>query len=273
MKQLAVAFLFVAAWALPFAPVVATAPSEPDVEVETIINKALERATWAQEQNFEARFRHSMTQRARKFNGDGEVTEDETLVYTVEPYQGVPYAKLLTKDGEPIAGDDLKDEEKRREDFLEMLAEPPKEEEEEEDENSIIFNEELLERFTAELTGIQDLRGRPTFVLEFEPRSGKLPERRQMDKALNKSRGQLWIDQETYEIAKVNFEMKERVRLWWGILGSISEVTGQFEREPVADDVWLNSKVDMYFHVRVLFSTSRRGQTTLWDEFEPVPNE
>ena len=43
MKQLAVAFLFVAAWALPFAPVVATAPSEPDVEVEAIINKALER--------------------------------------------------------------------------------------------------------------------------------------------------------------------------------------------------------------------------------------
>ena len=38
MKQLAVAFLFVAAWALPFAPVVATAPSEPDVEVEAIIN-------------------------------------------------------------------------------------------------------------------------------------------------------------------------------------------------------------------------------------------
>ena len=131
MKQLAVAFLFVAAWALPFAPVVATAPSEPDVEVETIITKALERATWAQEQNFEARVRHSMPQRARKFNGDGEVTEDETLVYTVEPYQGVPYAKLLTKDGEPIAGDDLKDEEKRWEDFLEMLAEPPKEEEEE----------------------------------------------------------------------------------------------------------------------------------------------
>ena len=94
-----------------------------------------------------------------------------------------------------------------------------------------------------------------------------------MDKALNKSRGQLWIDQETYEIAKVNFEMKERVRLWLGILGSISEVTGQFEREPVPDDVWLNSKVDMYFHVRGRFSTSRRGQTTLWNEFEPVPNE
>ena len=60
----------------------------------------------------------------------------------------------------------------------------------------------------------------------------------------------------------------DRVRLWWGILGSISNATGRLERRPVAGDVWLNTEFDVYFHVRVLFRTTRRSTTTQWSEFE-----
>ena len=62
----------------------------------------------------------------------------------------------------------------------------------------------------------------------------------------------------------------ERVRLWWGIVGSISDATGHFEREPIAEDAWLATELDIYFHVRVLFRTTRRGETTHWDQFELV---
>ena len=241
-------------------------------EVRTIIDRALKRAGWAEEQAFEARYRHARAQRTRKFDKHGAVEEDEKLLYRVAPVRGVPYARLVAKNGGPIEGDDLKTERERWHNFLEELDRDPDEDEGDEDEEdeNIVFNDELLDRYTARLDGIRDLRGRPSYVISFEPKPGKLPVRRQIDRALNKSRGELWIDQATYEIARVNFELIGRVRLWWGILGNISDVTGHFEREPIAEDAWLPTEVDIYFHVRVLFSTTRRGETTRWSDFEPV---
>ena len=246
-----------------------TAQSDaPQPEVRALIDTALEQASWARAQDFDTRFRHSMTQRTRKFDGDGEVTDDETRVYAVAPYQGVPYSKLITKNGEPISGDDLVVEERRWEAFLESLDNPA--DEDDADDFEVGFNEELIARYTATLDGIRELRGRPNYVLSFEPRPGKLPVRRRIDYALNKSQGKIWIDQATYEIARVSFQLMERVRLWWGILGSVSNATGQFDRQPIGDDTWVATELDIYFQLRVLFSTTRRSENTRWSEFEPI---
>ena len=247
-------------------------PNTPDTEVRAIIDKALERVAWAEEQAFEPRYRSTMLQRTRTFDRHDEVEEAEQRLYRIEPIRGVPYSRLVSKNGGPVEGDDLRSERERWADFLEALARDPDEDDgdEDDDDQNVVFDDELLERFTANLEGIRDLRGRPTYVVAFQPKPGKLPVRRQIDRALNKSRGELWIDQATYELARVNFELIGRVRLWWGILGSISDVHGRFEREPITEEVWLPTEVDLYFHIRVLFSTTRRGETTHWSDFERV---
>ena len=269
MKHLISTLLLVAVWAGTSAQPFSTARTEPDTDVRDIIDKALARMHWSDEQYYWARYRHSMSRRTRKFNDDGEVTDDQTRVYAVEPYRGVPYAKLISKNGDSVAGDDLAAEKKRWKEFLEALDNPPAEDDEADD-NEIVFNEELIGRYTAELDGIRELRGRPSYVLTFKPKPGKLPVRRRLDHALNKSRGEIWIDQQTYEVARVSFALMERVRLWWGILGSVSEAIGHADRQPVTEDAWLPSELDIYIHVRVLFSTTRRGQISRWGEFEPV---
>ena len=58
----------------------------------------------------------------------------------------------------------------------------------------------------------------------------------------------------------------DRVRLWWGIIGSISDATGRLERRPVADGVWLDTEFDVYFYAPVLFRTTRQSTTTQWSE-------
>ena len=132
----------------------------PDTEVRAIIDEALERSTWAAEQTYEARYRHQMTQRTRKFAGDGEVTEDEKRRYLVAPVGGVPYARLISKNGGPIKGDDLNTERARWHAFLEELGKDPDEKDEaEEEDNSIGFNEELIGRYTVELEGIRSCVG------------------------------------------------------------------------------------------------------------------
>ena len=246
-------------------------PAEPeDPALREIIDRAIERAAWAREEGFETRYRSAMTQRIQQFDGDGEVTDEETLRYEVEPYQGALFNRLTARNGEPLRERDRREQEERWAEFRAEIDDPRKraERERERAEDEIKFDEEVAERYTATLDGVEDLRGRPSFVISFEPRPGNLPVRRRMDHALNKSRGRAWIDRETYEIAQVNFELMERVRLWWGILGSISDATGRLERRPVAGDVWMNTEFDVYFHVRVLFRTTRRNTTTQWSGFE-----
>ena len=133
MKHLAFRLLPVALLAGVAALSASTAQPDPtDTEVRAIIDRALERSTWAEEQAFEARYRHAMVQRTRKFDKQGEVEEDEKLLYRVAPVRGVPYARLVAKNGGPIEGDDLKTERERWQDFLEYLTKDPDEDEDEE---------------------------------------------------------------------------------------------------------------------------------------------
>ena len=86
-------------------PVLGVAGSQPvppdpeDPELRKIIDRAIERATLAEEAGFETRYRRAMTQRVERFDGDGEVTDDETLLYQVEPYRGALFSRLMARDG------------------------------------------------------------------------------------------------------------------------------------------------------------------------------
>jgi hypothetical protein len=56
-----------------------------------------------------------------------------------------------------------------------------------------------------------DLRGRPNHVISFEPRPGKLPVRRRIDHALNRSRGEVWIDTQTRAQSDRQFHVQRQL--------------------------------------------------------------
>ena len=92
--------------------------------------------------------------------------------------------------------------------------------------------------------------------------------RRRSDHALNKARGQIWIDKETYEAARVEFELTGRVRLWWGILGTIMRARGSIDRGPVVGDLWGSLQLETYTDVRVLLRRERRADIRRWHDNE-----
>ena len=55
-----------------------------------------------------------------------------------------------------------------------------------------------------------------------------------MDHALKKSHGGIWIDRDAWEVARVSFQLMERVRWWWGI-GRISDATEHIDRAVVRE--------------------------------------
>ena len=137
----------------------------------------------------------------------------------------------------------------------------------ERNENAIVFDEELVSRYDLTLDAEDRLRNRASHRIAFAPRAGDLPVRRGMDRALNRLRGRIWIDRETREVARVEFELMDRVRLWWGLVGTIHHVRGSFDRGPVLDGSWGILQNEVYTDIRVLFSRSRQASIQRWRDY------
>ena len=254
--------------ALGFA--VGRAPAD-DERARGLIRRALERVAWNGEQQFEIRYRSLMTREVRRFNGDGEVEESDHGDYEVVPVDGAPYERRLSINGRPLSKEELEGEAAREAEFREYLQRMRNgQSEPEDDENEVIFNEELIDRYVFSLVGEEMWRNRPSYKISFQPRDGDLPVRRRVDHALNKARGQVWIDAETFEAARVEFELIDRVRFWWGALGTIAEARGSLDRTPVSDDIWVQIQYETYTDMRVLFRRTRRAELRQWRDHQLV---
>ena len=242
----------------------------PLPRVGDIIERALKRAKWSEGQNPGARYSSLQHASFQQLDESGRVKKQEERVYNVFPIGGVPYRRLVEKDGRALTKEELEEERKRERNFGKRLAQ-------EGDSRSAVaqisFNENLIRRYKAVLQGIEETGGHSFYVLSFRPKSRNLPVRRQIDRALNKAEGKIWIDTEEYEIFRVEFELTEKVKMWWGILGSLSKVKGRLDRVEIGDGLWFPKRFDLYMKGRKLFRSFHFRRKVLWSEFERVPVE
>jgi len=238
-------------------------PAESLPSADEIVARAVERARDSKERGLEDGYSYRMEYSVEKLDPDGEVQERVDDVYRLVRVSGRPYLELVSRDGRELTEEEREEERERRREFEETVRDEGESPEERE---RIEFDGDLVSRYEAELVGIEAVEGRRAYALRYSPRPGPLPERRRIDKVLNRSRGRIWIDRETYEVARLEFEMTDRVRFLW-FLGSVSELRGFYVRQPV-DGVWLPDRGEMYLHARMLFRTSRRRQAARWVDFE-----
>jgi len=247
-------------------------PTETEDDGRAIILRALDRANWNEEQDASSLYRALMTKNIKRFDGRGDVTEEDQGDYEIVPINGVPFERRLTVGDRPLSDEERGWENDRELEFREAIRrsrERGKTNEEEEEDN-ITFNEELISRYTFTLESEEQYRNRPSYRVSFGPRSDRLPVRRRIDYALNKARGTVWIDQKTYEAARVEFELIDTVRLWWGVFGTINRARGSFDRKPVLGDTWARIQFETYTDHRVVFKRTRRSEFRQWREFEWV---
>ena len=264
-----VALLVLALLGLGGGATTAQSSAAADDDARALIFGALQRAVWYEEDNIVGRYRAQMTKRVRRFDGNGDVRTEDVGDYEVAPIDGVPFERRLTIGNRPLSNGERQWEDEREAEFRkELRRRRAQDGEPEEDENAIIFNEDLVARYLFTLEGEERFRDRPSYRIAFEPRPGRLPVRRRIDYALNKARGRVWIDRATYEPARVEFELIDRVRLWWGMLGSIQQARGSLDRGPVLGDVWARIQFESYSDVRVVFRRTRRSEFRQWRDFE-----
>ena len=241
---------------------------DDEAEVRSMVVEAVERMN-EELQTVAGRYGALVTSEDREFDGDGAITEESVVEWEVVPIEGARFRRRLAIDGRPLTAEQHAREAEREAAFRERLRRLRAGEiEPERNETAIEFNEELVSRYDLTLDAEEPLRGRPSQRIAFAPRDGELPVRRPMDRALNKTRGRIWIDSETREVARIEFELIERVRLWWGLVGTIHHFRGSLDRGPVLDGIWASLQDENYGDIRFFFSRSRQASLRRWRDYE-----
>lgn len=219
--------------------------------MEEILARATERSRTMRQEP--PRYEFTRLKRSRTFDKTLNVLTESEAVYRMEWKDGELRARLLSQKGPDSAALREKDDGDR--------AHPRKAPASEGDEKgrSVLFriDESTKERFRFVLAGKEELRSRPTFIVDVLPRTD-LPAHGIEHKVMAKLSGRIWVDQEDYEISKVDVRLTDSVSIGWGgLLGALHTFNFKIDRNRIADGGWVNSAVHLFLHFRQLFEAKR----------------
>jgi len=253
-------------WVGLAAPALAQTP----IDADEIVARSVERARFQREQEADLGYQSVYVMLEESLDGDGQVQETERRTYRRYPLEGAIYDELIAVEGEPLAEKTVREERERREKFLEDVrkrranGQPPQPE----DENAVEFDEDFVSRYRFTLVGEETVDTHPSWMLSFEPRDGDLPVRRRIDHALNNAIGRIWVSQDDYGVARVEFEMSRSVRFWGGIIGTLRNTVGRLQFDRIDEGVWLPVDMNIRLDLRIFFSSIRRRIIMDWQEYQ-----
>jgi hypothetical protein len=113
-----------------------------------------------------------------------------------------------------------------------------------------LMNPDLLNRFDFTLQGRETINGRDALVIDFKPKSGKLPEHSLKERFINKAAGRVWLDEEDAQLVKADLHLTKRVDVLGGLVGSVYKFTCTISRERTDDGLWFTRSTGWHLEGR-----------------------
>lgn len=245
-------------WAASFAgargaPEPAAAEEPPLPEVREFLDHVRENLRSDGTLLSEYTFTEQQTQ--RRLDGKGGVKKTKTELYEVYPSDapGKMYRRLIARDGKPLdpkdlAAQDREQEERAERRRLRLENETPedrekrlaKEEAEKKREREIVNELFLMDELAMEAR--QTIDGRSTIRISFKPRPGYRPASDDA-RAIQKLAGRAWVDEQNYQLVKIEAELLDSVGVGPGGLIRLQKgAQAFFERRRVNDEIWLPAR-------------------------------
>jgi hypothetical protein len=244
--------------------------SSAQIDVHAIV----ERSVQANAQDWNAAPGYDHFERDRQPGGG-------TKTYEVMMILDSPYYRLVAIDGAALPRWQYEQEEQklaavliqRRNESVSERAERIAKYEKGRKRNRLLMDQ-LAKAMNFVFVGEQELNGRQVYVLKATPRADYQPPTMEAE-VLRGMEGELWIDEATFQWAKVQARVIRPVSIE-GFLARVEPGTRfQLEKIPVADDIWLPSHFSMKSQARVLFFFTRKSEEdeTYYDYHEATAGE
>jgi hypothetical protein len=190
-----------------------------------------------------------------RLNSKGGVKKTKTATYEVYPSEGPGrmYRRLVARDGKPLdekelAAQDREQEARAERRRLRLQNETQadrdkrlaKDEAEKKKEREIV--NELFRMDDLVLEGREPIDGRSTILISFKPRPGYKPAEEDA-RAIQKLGGRAWIDEETYQLVKLEATLLDSLGVGPGRLVRLQKGAQAFlERRRVNNEIWLPAR-------------------------------
>jgi hypothetical protein len=190
---------------------------------------------------FKQHYSYTRTRVTEYRNSDGDLKSIEEKTNESQPRAAAPPARPVQTTGRapatPSAGVTLEGENVRGKAF---------------DRNDFLLNPNLLNRFEFTLAGRELINGRPALMVDFQPKSGVLPEQSIKDRFINRTAGRVWVDEQDYALVKVDLHLTQRVNVFGGLVGAVWKCTYSFDRARTDDGFWFVRHVDWHLEGRAV---------------------
>lgn len=193
----------------------------------------------------------------RSLDGNGKVKSTESKTYEVMILGGEPTEKLIAKDDKPLSEKDARKEEEK---IQKIITKNEKESDrdrqrrleksEKQTEEDRKFVREIADAYKFKFQGMEDVGGRPAYVIDAEPLPDYKP-RLKDARILSNLRFRAWVDRAEQQWVKLNIECIDTIS--WGLfLARIHKgSTIQIEQTRVNDEVWLPKHASLNLDARI----------------------
>ncbi len=237
-------------------------PAWPEDALE-IVRKSLDRDI----ANFEHLKNYTYQQREedRQYDKEGRLKKTESETTEVLILAGRPYEKRIAKDDKPLSEKEARKEQEEMDKELakrSRLSESEKQKLEKRRRENRKFLNEIPDAFTFKLLGEEQVSGKPTWVIEADPRPN-YKARDTRAKILTKMRGKIWVDQGEYQWVRVEADVLDTISLGFALFRVAPGGHIAFEQTRINDEVWLPAYAKIRADARIGYIKSLHTEVEL----------
>lgn len=188
---------------------------------------------------------------AKAYHGK-KLEENDVETSEVMMLAGGQYQRLIEKSGKPLSAKEEKREKEKMDRELarrQHLSASDKAKQEKGRAEGRKFLEQLPDAFTLKIEGVEEISGKPAWVISAERKPGFRPKGSDA-KILTKVRGKVWIDQAEYRWVKAEAEILDTISMELGLVRVAPGMHVAFEQTRVNDEVWLPSHFSIHGDAR-----------------------
>ena len=209
-----------------------------------------------------------------KTDSDGNVKSREMKDYDVFYIGDEQVLHLLAKNGKPLEGDDKQKEDDRfnkRYDELKKkqdeLANDPKKRAKKDQEDEAQLSDFLrAETFTNPRREM--FRGHEVIAFDFAGNPNYKP-KKEIDRILQKLVGEMWVDEQAREVARLEAHFAESAKIGGGLVASVHKGSNfVFEQEKINGEVWLPSYAEVHLSARIVFVSLKQNFVDRYSDYK-----
>ena len=127
------------------------------------------------------------------------------------------------------------------------------------------------EKFIPRLIGTETVDERPAFLIQLMPNTNHKIKNGTVDRIMNQMLTKLWVDQEDFQVSRIESEMVKPIRIVAGLIGSINTIQIQLEQKRLTPEIWTDLKIEADFDIRILTANFTFNMKSQSSGFKRIP--